>query len=52
MCILSYVKRITDPDSTHETGCSGLVHWYNPAGWDGEGGGRGVLDGEHMCARG
>ena len=33
------MKQITDADSMHETGCSGLVHWYNPAGWDGEGGG-------------
>ena len=24
-----------------ETGCSGRVHWDNPEGWDGEGGGRG-----------
>ena len=32
----------------HETGCSGLVHWDEPEGWDGEGGGRGVQDGEHM----
>ena len=32
----------------HETGCSGLVHWDDPEGWDGEGGGRGVQDGEHM----
>ena len=23
----------------HETGCSGLVHWDDPEGWDGEGGG-------------
>ena len=23
----------------HETGCSGLVHWDDPGGWDGEGGG-------------
>ena len=22
----------------HETGCSGLVHWDDPKGWDGEGG--------------
>ena len=22
------------------TGCSGLVHWDDPEGWDGEGGGR------------
>ena len=32
----------------HETGCSGLVHWDDPEGWDGEGGGRGVQDGEHV----
>ena len=47
-CILSYVKQITSPGLMHETGCSGLVHWYDPEGWDGEGGGRGVQDGEHM----
>ena len=28
--------------------CSGLVHWDNPEGWDGEAGGRGFQDGEHM----
>ena len=27
---------------------SGLMHWDDPEGWDGEGGGRGVEDGEHM----
>ena len=26
----------------HEAGCSGLVHWDDPEGWDREGGGRGV----------
>ena len=26
----------------------GLVHWYDPEGWNGEGGGRRVQDGEHM----
>ena len=31
-----------------DTGCSGLVHWDDPEGWDGEGGGRGVQNGEHM----
>ena len=36
----------------HETGCSGLVHWDEPEGRDGEGGGRGVQDGEHMYTRG
>ena len=25
----------------YETGCSGLVHWDDPVGWDGEGGTRG-----------
>ena len=24
----------------HDTGCSGLVHWDDPEGWDGERGGR------------
>ena len=47
-CILSYEKQITSPGSMHDTGCSGLVHWDDPEGWDGEGGGRGVQDGEHM----
>ena len=26
-------------------GVLGLVHWDDPEGWDGEGGGRGVQDG-------
>ena len=51
-CKLSYVKRIASPGSMHDTGCSGLVHWDDPEGWDGEGGGRGVQDGEHMYTRG
>ena len=25
-----------------------MVHWDDPEVWDGEGGGRGVQDGEHM----
>ena len=32
----------------HDTGCSGLVHCDDPEGWDREGGGSGVQDGEHM----
>ena len=36
----------------HETECSGLVHWGEPETWDGEGGGRGVQDGEHMYTHG
>ena len=47
-CLLPYVKQIASPGSMHETGCLGLVHWDDPEGWDGEGGGRGVQDGEHM----
>ena len=30
----------------------GLVHWDDPEGWNGEGGGRRVQDGEHMYACG
>ena len=30
------------------TGCSGLVHWDDPEGWHGEGGGRRVQDGEYV----
>ena len=32
--------------------CSGLVHWEDPEGWDGEGGGKGDRDGEHMKIHG
>ena len=38
--------------SMHETRCSGLVHWDDPEGWDGEEVGRGVQDGEQMYAHG
>ena len=51
-CILSYVKWITSPGSMHDTGCLGLVHWDDPEGWNGEGGGRGIQDGEHVYTRG
>ena len=47
-CKLSYMKQIASPDSMHDTGCSGRVHWDDPEGLDGEGGGSGVQDGEHM----
>ena len=30
----------------HDTGCLGLLHWDDPEGWYGEGGGRRVQDGE------
>jgi len=37
----------------HNTGCLGLVHWDDPEGWYGDGGGRRFQDGEHMytCGR-
>ena len=37
-----------------DTGCLGLVHWDDPEGWYGEGGGGGgvVQDGEHVYTRG
>ena len=41
------MKRIASPGSIRDTGCSGLVHWDDPEGWDEEGGGRRVQDGEH-----
>ena len=51
-CIISYKKQITSLGSMQDTGCLGLVHWDNPEGWYGEGGGRGVQDWEHMYTRG
>ena len=51
-CKLVYVKQIASPGSMHDTGCLGLVHWDDPEGWYGEGGGRGFQDGEHVCTRG
>ena len=39
ICIISYMKRVASPGSMHDTGCLGLVHWDDPEGWYGEGGG-------------
>ena len=47
-----YVKRIASPGLLHDTGCSGLVHWDDPEGWDGDGGGRGGQDEEYMYTHG
>ena len=47
-CIISYMKRIASPGSMHDTGCLELVHWDDPEGWHGEGGGSGIQDGEHV----
>ena len=51
-CIISYKKLIASPGSMQDTGCFGLVHWDDPEGWYGEGGVRGVQDGEHVYTRG
>ena len=34
------MKRDASPGSMHDTGCLGLVHWDDPEGQYGEGGGR------------
>ena len=51
-CVSSYMNLIASPGSMHGTGCSGLVHWDDPGGWDGEECGRRVLDGEHIYTHG
>ena len=51
-CIISYKKQIASPSSMHDTDCLGLVHWDDPEGWNGEGGGRRVQDGEHVYTYG
>ena len=38
-CIISCMKRVASPGLMHDTGCSGLVHWDDPEGWYGVGGG-------------
>ena len=52
-CKISCMKRVASPGSMQDTGCLGLVHWDDPEGWYGEGGGRRVQCGEHMytCGR-
>ena len=36
---LVYCIGVISPGSMHDTGCLGLVHWDDPEGWYGEGGG-------------
>ena len=45
-CKISCMERVASPGSMHDTGCLGLVHWDDPVGWYGDGGGRRVQDGE------
>ena len=51
-CIILYKKRIASLGLMQDTGCLGLVHWDNPEGWYGEGGGRGVQEWKLMYTRG
>ena len=48
ICIISYKKQIASPGSMQDTGSLGLVHGDDTEGGYGEGGGRGVQDGEHV----
>ena len=50
--IISYKKQITSLDSMQDIGCLVLVHWNDPEGWYGEGGGRRVQDWEHVYTHG
>ena len=45
-------RRSASPGSMHDTRCLGLMHWDDPEGWDGEGGRRGIQDGELMYTHG
>ena len=47
-CIISCKKRIASPGLMQGTGCLGLVHWDDTEVWSGEGGWRGVQDGENV----
>ena len=51
-CIIPYKKQITSLGSMQDTGCLGLVHWDDPEGWCGGGGGTGARDWEHVYTRG
>jgi len=38
-CVISCMRRVASPGSTHDAGCLGLAHWDSPEGGYGEGGG-------------
>ena len=50
-CTISYKKVIASPGLMQDTGSLGLVHWDDPEREYGEGGGRGVQDGEYVYTR-
>ena len=39
-CVISCMRRVASPGSMQDAGCLGLVHWDDPEGGYGEGGGR------------
>jgi len=43
---ITICEKITSASSMHEAGHSKLVHWDNPEGWLGKGGGRGFKMGD------
>ena len=51
-CIISYKKRIASPGSMQDIGSLGLVHWDDPEGRYGEGGGTGGSGWEQVYTRG
>ena len=53
-CCLTYrvIVTIFLNSMMRDTGCLGLVHWDDPERWYGDGGGKGVQDGEHMYTHG
>ena len=51
-CILIYGETDHQPRLDAWDKCSGLVHWEDPEGSGGEGGGRGDRDGEYMWIHG
>ena len=51
-CKISCMKRVASPGLMHDTGCLGLMHWDDPEGRYGEGGGKRVQDGQHRYTGG
>ena len=51
-----FITQDDSPDANVISKCvlwmRGLVHWDDPEGWYGEGGGRGAQDGEHVYTHG
>ena len=48
-CIISCMKQVASPGLMHDTGCLGLVHWDDPEGGYGEGGGFRMGNTDNTC---